>query len=242
MILQMGFPGYFLVTADLINWAKQQGIRVGPGRGSATGAIVAYAMGITELDPLVHGLLFERFLNPERVSMPDIDIDFDERGRGEVMRYVTEKYGEDRVSQVVTYGTIKAKQALKDASRVLGYPYAMGERITKAMPPSVMGKDIPLGGDLRPQPSRLRRGGGVAGAVRHRPGRQADRRHRPPAREPQAAVGRARVRRHHVARAAARRPPRSCVASRTARSSPSSTTRPARRSACSRWTSSVCAT
>ncbi len=145
MILQMGFPGYFLVTADLINWAKTNGIRVGPGRGSATGAIVAYAMGITELDPLEHGLLFERFLNPERVSPPDIDIDFDERGRGEVLRYVTEKYGEDRVSQVVTYGTIKAKQALKDASRVLGYPYAMGERITKAMPPSVMGKDIPLG-------------------------------------------------------------------------------------------------
>ncbi|MGI8700981.1 MAG: DNA polymerase III subunit alpha [Nocardioidaceae bacterium] len=148
MILQMGFPGYFLVTADVINWAKRQGIRVGPGRGSATGAIVAYAMGITELDPLEHGLLFERFLNPERVSMPDIDIDFDERRRGEVMRYVTEKYGEDRVAQVVTYGTIKAKQALKDASRVLGYPYAMGERITKAMPPSVMGKDIPLGAVL----------------------------------------------------------------------------------------------
>ena len=144
MILQMGFPGYFLVTADLINWAKRQGIRVGPGRGSATGAIVAYAMGITELDPLEHGLLFERFLNPERVTMPDIDIDFDERRRGEVLRYVTEKYGEDRVSQVVTYGTIKAKQAIKDSSRVLGYPFAMGERITKALPPSVMGKDIPL--------------------------------------------------------------------------------------------------
>ncbi|MDX6297779.1 MAG: polymerase subunit alpha, partial [Nocardioidaceae bacterium] len=146
MILQMGFPGYILVTADLINWAKSQGIRVGPGRGSATGAIVAYAMGITELDPLVHGLLFERFLNPERVTMPDIDIDFDERGRGEVLRYVTKKYGEDRVSQVVTFGTIKAKQALKDSSRVLGYPYSMGERITKAMPPAVMGKDIPLAG------------------------------------------------------------------------------------------------
>ncbi len=145
MILQMGFPGYFLVTADLINWAKAQGIRVGPGRGSATGAIVAYAMGITELDPLVHGLLFERFLNPERVTMPDIDIDFDERRRGEVLRYVTEKYGDDRVSQVVTYGTIKAKQALKDASRVLGYPFTVGERITKALPPAVMGKDIPLG-------------------------------------------------------------------------------------------------
>jgi DNA polymerase-3 subunit alpha len=146
VILQMGFPGYFLVTADFITWAKQQGIRVGPGRGSAAGSIVSYALGITDLDPLVHGLLFERFLNPERVSMPDIDVDFDERGRGEVIRYVTEKYGEDRVAQIVTYGTIKAKQAIKDASRVLGYPFAMGDRITKAMPPGVMGKDIPLSG------------------------------------------------------------------------------------------------
>ncbi|HZP16013.1 MAG TPA: DNA polymerase III subunit alpha, partial [Nocardioides sp.] len=145
MILQMGFPAYFLVVADLIGWARAQGIRVGPGRGSAAGSLVAYAMGITELDPLRHGLLFERFLNPERVSMPDIDIDFDERRRGEVMAYVNEKYGEDRVAQVVTYGTIKAKQAVKDSARVLGYPFSMGERITKAMPPAVMGKDVPLG-------------------------------------------------------------------------------------------------
>jgi DNA polymerase III subunit alpha len=144
MVLQMGFPSYFLVVADLIGWAREHGIRVGPGRGSAAGSLVAYAMGITQLDPLVHGLLFERFLNPERVSMPDIDIDFDERRRGEVMAYVTEKYGDDRVAQVVTYGTIKAKQAVKDASRVLGYPFAMGDRITKAMPPAVMGKDVPL--------------------------------------------------------------------------------------------------
>jgi DNA polymerase III subunit alpha len=158
-ILQMGFPGYFLVTADLILWAKAQGIRVGPGRGSATGSIVAYAMGITELDPLEHGLLFERFLNPERVSMPDIDIDFDERRRGEVMRYVTERYGEDRVSQVVTYGTIKAKQALKDASRVLGYPFAMGERITKAMPAAVMGKDIPVNEVFNPAHKRYAEAG-----------------------------------------------------------------------------------
>ena len=146
MILQMGFPGYFLVTADLIGWARAQGIRVGPGRGSATGSLVSYAMGITELDPLEHNLLFERFLNPDRVTMPDIDIDFDERRRGEVIRYVNEKYGDDRVAQVVTYGTIKAKQAVKDASRVLGYPFSMGERITKAMPPPVMGKDVPLAG------------------------------------------------------------------------------------------------
>src|SRR3712207_5984114 len=101
-------------------------------------------MRITDLDPLEHGLIFERFLNPDRVSMPDFDIDFDERRRGEVIRYVTEKYGSDRVSLIVTYGTIKAKQAVKDASRILGYPFAMGDRITKAMPPAVMGKDVPL--------------------------------------------------------------------------------------------------
>jgi len=146
VICQMGFPGYFLVVADFINWAKSQGIRVGPGRGSAAGSIAAYAVGITDLDPLPHGLIFERFLNPERVSMPDVDVDFDERRRGEVIKYVTEKYGEDRVAQIVTYGTIKAKQAIKDASRVLGFPFSMGEKLTKAMPPAVMGKDIPLSG------------------------------------------------------------------------------------------------
>ena len=157
VICQMGFPGYFLVVADFIDWAKEQGIRVGPGRGSAPGAIVAYAIGITDLDPLQHGLLFERFLNPERVSMPDIDIDFDERRRGDVIRYVTEKYGDDRVAQIVTYGTIKAKQAIKDSSRVLGYPYALGDSITKVMPPSVMGKDISLGGVFDPRTSATTR-------------------------------------------------------------------------------------
>jgi len=146
VISQMGFSSYFLVVADFINWAKSNGIRVGPGRGSGAGSMVAYAMKITELDPIVHGLIFERFLNPDRVSMPDFDVDFDERRRGEVIRYVTEKYGDDRVAQIVTFGTIKAKQALKDASRVLGFPFGMGEKLTKAMPPSVMGKDIPLSG------------------------------------------------------------------------------------------------
>jgi DNA polymerase-3 subunit alpha len=145
VIKQMGFPGYFLVVADFIGWAKRQGIRVGPGRGSAAGSMVSYAMGITELDPLAHGLLFERFLNPERISMPDIDVDFDDRRRPEVIRYVTEKYGDDRVAQIVTYGTIKAKQALKDSARVLGMPYAVGEKLTKVMPPPIMGKDISLG-------------------------------------------------------------------------------------------------
>ncbi len=146
VITQMGFPGYFLVVADFINWAKDQSIRVGPGRGSGAGSMAAYAMGITDLDPLKHGLIFERFLNPDRVSMPDFDVDFDERRRGEVIRYVSDKYGEDRVAQIVTYGTIKAKQALKDSSRLLGFPYAMGDKLTKAMPPAIMGQDITLTG------------------------------------------------------------------------------------------------
>jgi DNA polymerase-3 subunit alpha len=159
VIAQMGFPGYFLVTADLVRHAKEHGIRVGPGRGSAAGAVIAYALGITELDPIRHGLLFERFLNPERVSMPDIDMDFDERRRGDMIRYATEKYGEERVAQIITYGTIKAKAAIKDAARVLGYPYALGDRVTKAMPPAVMGKDIPLSGIFDPKHSRYAEAG-----------------------------------------------------------------------------------
>ncbi|GGH56533.1 DNA-directed DNA polymerase [Rothia aerolata] len=144
IITQMGFPGYFLVVADFINWAKGQGIRVGPGRGSGAGSMVAYAMRITDLNPLEHDLIFERFLNPDRVSMPDFDVDFDDRRRSEVIHYVTEKYGEDKVAMIVTYGTIKAKQALKDSSRVLGYPFSTGERLTKAMPEDIMGKNIAL--------------------------------------------------------------------------------------------------
>jgi DNA polymerase-3 subunit alpha len=144
VIIKMGFPGYFLVVSDFIAWARNQGIRVGPGRGSAAGSLVSYAMGITELDPLVHDLIFERFLNPERLSMPDIDVDFDDRRRPEVIKYVTEKYGNDRVAQIVTFGTIKAKQALKDSSRVLAMPYSVGERLTKAMPAMVMGRDVSL--------------------------------------------------------------------------------------------------
>jgi DNA polymerase-3 subunit alpha len=156
VILQMGFPGYFLVVADFINWSKDHGIRVGPGRGSGAGSMVAYAMRITDLDPIRHGLIFERFLNPDRVSMPDFDVDFDERRRGEVIKYVTEKYGDDRVAQIVTYGTIKAKQALKDSSRVLGFPFGMGDKLTKAMPPAIMGKDIPLTGILDPKHERYK--------------------------------------------------------------------------------------
>src|SRR5690606_33662627 len=115
IILQMGFPGYFLVVADFINWAKDNGIRVGPGRGSGAGSMVAYAMKITDLDPLEHGLIFDRFLTPERAWMPDVDVDFDDRRRGKMINYVTDKYGDERVAQIVTYGTIKSKQALKDA-------------------------------------------------------------------------------------------------------------------------------
>ena len=159
IIEQMGFCSYFLVVADFIMWAKRNGIRVGPGRGSAAGCIVAYALGITDLDPITHGLVFERFLNPERVSMPDIDIDFDERKRGDVIRYVTERYGDDRVAQIITYGTIKAKAAVKDSARVLGFPYALGDRITKAFPPAVMGKDIPLAGIFEPDHPRYSEAG-----------------------------------------------------------------------------------
>jgi DNA polymerase-3 subunit alpha len=162
VMIKMGFPGYFLVVADLCEHAREVGIRVGPGRGSAAGSIVSYALGITALDPIKHGLLFERFLNPERISMPDIDLDFDERRRSEMIAYATQKYGEDRVAQIITYGTIKSKQALKDSTRVLGYPYAVGERLTKALPPAVMGKDISLGGVFDPEDSRY----GEAGEFR----------------------------------------------------------------------------
>ena len=159
VMIKMGFPGYFLVVADLVAHAKQVSIRVGPGRGSAAGSLVAYALGITGLDPLEHGLLFERFLNPERISMPDIDLDFDERRRSEMIRYATTKYGEDRVAQIITYGTIKSKQAIKDSTRVLGYPYAIGEKLTKALPPSVMGKDISLAGVFDPTNDRYSEAG-----------------------------------------------------------------------------------
>jgi DNA polymerase-3 subunit alpha len=162
VIESMGFCSYFLVVADFIMWAKNNGIRVGPGRGSAAGSIVSYAMGITDLDPISHRLVFERFLNPERVSMPDVDIDFDERRRGDVIRYTTEKYGDDRVAQIITYGTIKAKAAVKDASRVLGFPYALGDRITKAFPPPILGKDMPLSGVFDPDHPRY----GEAGEIR----------------------------------------------------------------------------
>ena len=144
VIASMGFSSYFLVTWDLIRHARDSGIRVGPGRGSAAGCAVAYCLWITDLDPIKYDLLFERFLNPSRISMPDIDMDFDSRYRDEMIRYAAEKYGRDHVAQIITFGTIKARNAVRDAARVLGYPYAVGDRVAKAMPPLVMGRDTPL--------------------------------------------------------------------------------------------------
>ena len=231
VICDKGYPAYFLVVADFITWAKDRGIRVGPGRGSAAGAIVAYALGITDLDPLQHGLVFERFLNPERASMPDIDIDFDERRRGDVIRYVTDKYGADRVAQIVTYGTIKAKQAIKDACRVLGFPFAMGERITKAMPPAVMGKDIALAGIFDPQDRRYAEANEFRELYTSRPRRAEDRRHREGTGEPQASVGRARRGRDHVIRAADGSHPDHEAGAGRRHHHPVRLSRPARRSA-----------
>ena len=158
VICGKGFPAYFLIVADLINYARSIDIRVGPGRGSAAGSLVAYALGITNIDPIPHGLLFERFLNPERPSAPDIDIDFDDRRRGEMVRYAAEKWGSDRVAQVITFGTIKTKAALKDSARVhFGQPgFAIADRITKALPPPIMAKDIPLSGITDPNHERFK--------------------------------------------------------------------------------------
>ena len=144
----LGYDSYFLVVADITAHARRNDIAVGPGRGSAAGSMVAYLLGITDIDPLPYGLLFERFLNPERVSPPDVDLDFDDRYRDQMVRYVAEKYGEEFTAQVNTFGMIKAKAAIKDSSRILGYPFAMGEKITKAMPPDVLGKSMPLSGVL----------------------------------------------------------------------------------------------
>jgi DNA polymerase-3 subunit alpha len=144
VITQMGFAGYFLIVWDLIRFARERGIRVGPGRGSAAGSVVSYCLRITDLDPLRYGLLFERFLNPDRVAMPDIDMDFDERRRDEVIRYATERYGADRVAQIVTFQTIKGKQGIRDAARVLGFPPVVGDRLCKMYPPAVMGRDEPI--------------------------------------------------------------------------------------------------
>jgi DNA polymerase III subunit alpha len=140
----MGFSSYFLIVWDLIRYAREQDIRVGPGRGSAAGCAIAYCLRITDLDPIKYDLIFERFLNPSRISMPDIDMDFDSRYRDQMIRYAADKYGRDHVAQIITFGTIKARNAVRDAARVLGYPYPLGDKIAKLMPPLVMGRDTPL--------------------------------------------------------------------------------------------------
>lgn len=151
-----GYPSYFLIVAELIKHARSIGIRVGPGRGSAAGALVAYALTITNIDPIEHGLLFERFLNPERPSAPDIDIDFDDRRRSEMIRYASDRWGEDKIAQVITFGTVKTKQAIKDAARAhYGSPgFQLADRITKALPPAQAAKDIPLSGITNPEHER----------------------------------------------------------------------------------------
>ncbi|WP_343907860.1 DNA polymerase III subunit alpha [Nocardioides aquiterrae] len=159
VISQKGYCGYYLVVADFIQWSKRNGIRVGPGRGSGAGSIAAYALSITDLCPLEHGLFFERFLNPERPSMPDFDIDFDDHRRGEVIKYVTDKYGADRVAQIATFGRLKSKAAIKDAARVLDFGFAISDRITKALPPDVMGKGVPLKDIFDPGHKRYGEGG-----------------------------------------------------------------------------------
>jgi len=155
VIIRMGFAGYFLIVADFINYAKNRGIPVGPGRGSAAGSLVAYALRITDLDPIPYGLLFERFLNPERKSMPDIDIDFCFERRDEVIRYVRQRYGEDHVAQIITFGTLKGKAAIKDVGRVLDFSFGETDRIAKLYPAPKQGKDYPLAKALEMEP-RLR--------------------------------------------------------------------------------------
>ena len=144
VICSKGFAGYFLIVWDLIRFAREHGIRVGPGRGSAAGSVVSYCLGITDLDPLRYGLIFERFLNPERTQMPDIDMDFDERRRDEVIRYVADRYGHDHVAQIVTFQTIKGKQGIRDAARVLGFPASVGDRLAKMFPPALLGREYPI--------------------------------------------------------------------------------------------------
>jgi DNA polymerase-3 subunit alpha len=149
VIEQMGFNGYFLIIADFVNWGKDQGIVFGPGRGSAAGSIVSYALKITEIDPLTYDLLFERFLNPDRISMPDVDIDIQDSRRDEVIQYCVEKYGKERVANIVTFGRMAARNAVRDVSRVLQVPYSEADRLAKMIPPPIQGRHIPLSTSLK---------------------------------------------------------------------------------------------
>lgn len=152
VILKMGFAGYFLIVQDFINWGKDKGIVFGPGRGSGAGSIVAYGLKITELDPLAYDLLFERFLNPDRISMPDFDIDIQDTRRDEVIQYCVEKYGEDRVANIVTFGRMAARNAVRDVARVLQVPYSEADRWAKMIPPPVQGRHIPLATSMKSNP------------------------------------------------------------------------------------------
>ncbi len=144
VIQEMGFPAYFLIVWDLVRYAHDNNIRVGPGRGSAAGSAVAYCLRIVDIDPIKYDLLFERFLNPGRKEMPDIDMDFDSRYRGEMIKYAAQRFGWDRVAQIITFSTIKARAAVRDSARVLGYPYVVGDKIAKLMPPLILGRDTPI--------------------------------------------------------------------------------------------------
>ena len=166
VIIEMGFPAYFLIVQDFINWAKDNRIPVGPGRGSAAGSIVAWSLKITNLDPLPYDLLFERFLNVERISMPDIDVDFCERRRLEVVKYCAEKYGHDRVAQITTFGTMKTKAVIKDVGRALGMTFGETDRIAKLIPEGP-GRHGQAAGRGKGQDHRAQRGQGGAGAGRH---------------------------------------------------------------------------
>lgn len=152
VIKSMGFASYFLILWDIIEFCRREGIMTGPGRGSAAGCSVAYCLGITDLDPIKYDLIFERFLNPSRVSMPDIDLDIDSRHRDSVIRYAAHRFGDQRVAQIITFGQIKARAAVRDATRVLGKPYIVGDKIAKAMPPLLMGRDTPLHACIAPHP------------------------------------------------------------------------------------------
>lgn len=152
VVNKMGFNDYFLIVWDFVRFAKDKGITVGPGRGSAAGSLITYCLDITELDPLKYGLIFERFLNPERVSMPDIDIDFADTRRDEVLEYVREKYGRENVAQIITFGTMAARAAVRDVGRAMGYPYAEVDRIAKLVPPPVQGRHIPLKESIEEDP------------------------------------------------------------------------------------------
>jgi DNA polymerase-3 subunit alpha len=149
IIEKMGFNGYFLIVADFINWGKDQGIVFGPGRGSAASSIIAYALRITEIDPLEYDLLFERFLNPDRISMPDIDIDIQDTRRDEVINYCVEKYGKDHVANIVTFGRMAARNSVRDVSRVLQVPYSEADRLAKMIPLPIQGRHIPLSKSLK---------------------------------------------------------------------------------------------